>query len=175
MANVYIKTVSGGENTSPSATDAVEIDDGVTSEWTTLLNLLKGAVTPGTSGNLLTSDGTNWTSAAKAVHYPRVGSAATAANPAIDTNSYDAYKLTAQAGDIASFTTNLSGTPVDMQELTIRIKDNGTPRAIAWGGSFEAMGVALPTTTVTSKRLIVKFVYDSVSTKWGCVASNQEA
>jgi hypothetical protein len=62
MANKYIKDLS--ENTAPSATDAVEIDDGTNSEYVTLLNLLKGAVTPGTSGNVLTSDGTNWTSAA---------------------------------------------------------------------------------------------------------------
>lgn len=36
MANVYIKTVNGGENTSPAATDAIELDDGSTSKWTLL-------------------------------------------------------------------------------------------------------------------------------------------
>ena len=72
-------------------------------------------------------------------------------------------------------TTNLSGTPTNFQKLIIRIKDNGTARAIAWGASFEAKGVALPTTTVLSKVLTVGFIYDTVSNKWGCVASSQEA
>jgi len=35
-------------------------------------------------------------------------------------------------------TTNLSGTPTNFQSLIIRIKDNGTARAITWGDSFEA-------------------------------------
>jgi len=35
-------------------------------------------------------------------------------------------------------TTNLSGTPTNFQSLIIRIKDNGTARAITWGASFEA-------------------------------------
>lgn len=52
-------------------------------------------------------------------------------------------------------TTNISGTPTDFQKLLIRIKDNGTARAITWGASFEAKGVALPTTTVISKVLTV--------------------
>jgi hypothetical protein len=33
----------------------------------------------------------------------------------------------------------------------------------------------LPTTTVISKVLTVGFIYDSVTSKWGCVASVQEA
>jgi hypothetical protein len=64
MANKYVKDLS--ENTSPASTDAVEIDDGVNSEYVTLANLVVGAVTPGTSGNVLTSNGTAWTSAAAA-------------------------------------------------------------------------------------------------------------
>ena len=72
-------------------------------------------------------------------------------------------------------TTNLSGTPNNFDTLIIRIKDDGTARAITWGTGFEAKGVALPTTTVISKVLTVGFIYDSVTSKWGCVASAQEA
>ena len=72
-------------------------------------------------------------------------------------------------------TTNLSGTPNNFDTLIIRIKDDGTARAITWGTGFEAKGVALPTTTVSSKVLTVGFIYDSVTSKWGCVASAQEA
>ena len=35
--------------------------------------------------------------------------------------------------------------------------------------------VALPTTTVISKVLTVGFIYDTVTSKWGCVASCVEA
>jgi hypothetical protein len=72
-------------------------------------------------------------------------------------------------------TTNLSGTPSDGQRLTYRIKDDGNARAITWGSSFESVGVALPTTTVAGKRLVVGFMWDSVASKWGCVAVSQEA
>jgi len=41
MANVYIKTVNGGEKTTPSGTDAIELDDGSTSKYALLSNLFK--------------------------------------------------------------------------------------------------------------------------------------
>lgn len=106
---------------------------------------------------------------------PRVGSTTSSATPTINTDDVDAYSLTAQAAAITSMTTNLSGTPTNFQKLIIRIKDDGTARAITWGASFEARGVALPTTTVISKVLTVGFIYDTVTSKWGCVASAQEA
>jgi len=96
------------------------------------------------------------------------------ANPTVNTDNCDAVTITAQAADIASMTTNLSGTPTNFQKLIYRIKDDGTARAITWGASFEAKGVALPTTTVISKVLTVGFIYDTVTSKWGCVAAAQE-
>jgi hypothetical protein len=105
----------------------------------------------------------------------RTGTTTSHATPTINTDNVDFYSLTAQAEAITSFTTNLSGTPTEAQTLIIRIKDNGTARAITWGASFAAMGVALPTTTVISKVLTVGFIYDTVATKWGCIASAQEA
>lgn len=106
---------------------------------------------------------------------PRVGSVASSATPSINTDNVDAYSITALATAITSMTTNLSGTPTDFQKLTIRIKDNGTARAITWGAGFEARGASLPTTTVISKVLTVGFIYDTATSKWGCVASAQEA
>jgi hypothetical protein len=105
---------------------------------------------------------------------PRVSTETSSATPTINTDNVDAHSITALATDITSFTTNLSGTPTNFQKLIIRIKDDGTARAIAWGASFEAKGVALPTTTVISKVLTVGFIYDTVTSKWGCVASSQE-
>lgn len=106
---------------------------------------------------------------------PRVTTITSHATPTINTDTCDAVTITAQAEAITSMTTNLTGTPNNFDKLTIRIKDNGTARAITWGTSFVACGVALPTTTVLSKVLTVGFVYDSVKTKWCCVASIQEA
>lgn len=97
------------------------------------------------------------------------------ATPTINTDNCDFVDLTAIAAAITSMSTNLTGTPTNGDKLVIRFKDNGTARAIAWGSSFEAVGVALPTTTVISKRLTVGFIYDTTTSKWGCVASVQEA
>ena len=97
------------------------------------------------------------------------------ATPTINTDNCDCVTITAQAEAITSMTTNLSGTPTNFQTLIIRIKDDGTGRAITWGTSYEAKGVALPTTTTASKVLTVGFIYDTVSAKWGCVASLTEA
>jgi hypothetical protein len=106
---------------------------------------------------------------------PRVTATASSATPTTNTDTTDLHDITALAAAITSMTTNLSGTPTNGQALLFRIKDNGTARAITWGASFEARGVALPTTTVISKVLTTLFIYDTTTSKWGCVASVQEA
>lgn len=106
---------------------------------------------------------------------PRTNTVASSATPTINTDTTDFFTITALAAAITSFTTNLSGTPTEGQKLTIRILDDGTARAIAWGASFVARGVALPTTTVISKYLYVGFIWNSVAAVWDCVSSVQEA
>jgi len=103
----------------------------------------------------------------------RVTSLTSSATPTINTDDCDCVDITALAAAITSMTTNLSGTPTNFQSLIYRIKDNGTARAITWGASFAANGVALPTTTVISKLLTVGFIWNGST--WGCVASAQEA
>lgn len=103
----------------------------------------------------------------------RVTSITSSATPTINTDNCDCVDITALAAAITSMTTNLSGTPTNFQSLIFRIKDNGTARAITWGASFSANGVALPTTTVISKLLTVGFIWNGST--WGCVASVQEA
>ena len=105
----------------------------------------------------------------------RITSITSSGTPTINTDNCDCVTITALAEAITSMTTNLSGTPSNFDSLVIRIKDNGTARAITWGTGFEAKGVALPTTTVLSKVLTVGFIYDTVTSKWWCVASAQEA
>ena len=105
----------------------------------------------------------------------RVTTIVSSATPTINTDNCDAVTITALATAITSMTTNLSGTPTNFQPLIFRIKDDGTARAITWGASFTPMGVALPTTTVISKILTVGFIYDTVLSKWSCIASAQES
>lgn len=133
-----------------------------------------GVMTNASAGTDYTSSSSTETMTNKRIT-PRITTIVSNANPTINTDNCDAVTITAQAGDIASMTTNLTGTPNNFDKLIVRIKDNATARAITWGASFEAKGVALPTTTVISKALTVGFIYDTVTAKWGCVASAQEA
>lgn len=100
----------------------------------------------------------------------RTGTTASSATPTINTDNVDFYSITAQSEAITSFTTNLSGTPTEGQTLWIAITGTAA-RAITWGASFEASTVALPTTTVTTNRLDVGFVWNSVTNKFRCVGS----
>jgi len=68
-----------------------------------------------------------------------------------------------------------SGTPVDGNLLTIRIKDNGTARTLAWNAIYRAIGVTLPTTTVLSKTLYLGCRYNGADSKWDVLAVAQEA
>lgn len=102
---------------------------------------------------------------------PRVNTTASSATPAINTDTTDLFTITALAAAITSMTSSLTGTPVDGQYLMIRIKDNGTARAITWGTSFQSSGVALLlTTTIISKTHHIWFTYDGVAAKWTCLA-----
>jgi hypothetical protein len=92
------------------------------------------------------------------------------ATPAINTDTTDVVHITAQNAAITSFTTNLTGTPVDGDTLRISVTDDGTGRALTFGTSFEASTVALPTTTVASARLDMGFFWNTITSKWRCVA-----
>lgn len=101
---------------------------------------------------------------------PRVGSTASSATPTINTDNVDMYGLTAQAADITSFTTNLSGTPTNGQKLWIYVVGTAS-RVITWGASFEAGVAALPTTTTNTERLDVFFIWNAVTNRWRCMAA----
>lgn len=96
------------------------------------------------------------------------------ATPTIDTDDCDVVTITAQAEAITEMTTNLTGTPADFDELTIRILDDWTGRAITWGAKFIDKWVAPAVTTVASKLLTVKFEYDAVAAVWWCISSVSE-
>ncbi len=105
---------------------------------------------------------------------PRTTTETSSATPTINVANTDIHTITALAAAITSFTTNLTGTPVNGQKLTIRIKDNGTARAITWGASFASRGATLPTTTILGKYVYIGFMYNSTASIWDCVAVSQE-
>lgn len=135
-------------------------------------NIGIGSATP---GQVLDVQGTVRSSYFSGGFKPRTNTIASSATPAINTDTTDEFTITALAAAITSVTSGLTGTPTNGQALTVRILDNGTARAITWGASFDAKGgVALPTTTVVSKYLRVKFIYNSTTATWNCVAVGQE-
>lgn len=68
-----------------------------------------------------------------------------------------------------------SGTPVDGQKLVLRIKDDGTARALTWNAIYRVVGTVLPTTTVATKTTYVGCIYNSADTVWDVVAVTTQA
>jgi hypothetical protein len=101
---------------------------------------------------------------------PRVTSTASTATltPSWDNDDIDIITAQAAALTIA----NGTGTPVQGQMILIRIKDNGTARAIAYGTQYRAGNIALPTTTILSKTLYLLFGWNSTDTKADLLAYN---
>jgi len=101
---------------------------------------------------------------------PRVlASTANSATPTLNTDSYDMMVITGQTVAITSFTTNLTGTPVNGQKLWISI--TSTANITAWGASFESSGtVTLPTTLTSGVRTDIGFVWNVAASKWRCIA-----
>lgn len=183
-SNNYGVTIGGAstntlwlDNTADSTSAAKGIVFGVSKDtnlYRSAANTLKTddtliVGTAGTaSGAAVTVDGTQTLTNKRVT--PRVSTTTSSATPTINTDNVDMYGLTAQAADITSFTTNLSGTPTDGQKLWIYIVGTAA-RAITWGSSFEASTIALPTTTVSTNRLDVGFVWNAATSKWRCVAA----
>ncbi len=103
---------------------------------------------------------------------PRVVTAAsytTDTGTALDVSTCDEFDVTAQAGALKL--NNPGGTPVNGQKIIVRIKDDGTPRALTSDTQFRASSdLALPTTTFLSKTLYMGFIFNSADTKWDLLA-----
>jgi hypothetical protein len=98
----------------------------------------------------------------------RTATSATSASLTINGDAVDMYTVTALA---EAMTINApTGTPTEGQTLLIRIKDNGTARALTFNAIFRAgTDIALPTTTVINKTMYLSFVYNTADTKWDFV------
>ena len=107
---------------------------------------------------------------------PRIGTVANTATITPTADASDQYNVTALG--VAATIAIPSGTAVDGQKLTIRIKDNGTARALTWttsAGGYRVVGTTLPTTTVISKTVYVGCIYNSADTFWDVIAVAQQA
>jgi hypothetical protein len=66
--------------------------------------------------------------------------------------------------------------PIDGDSLLIRVKDDGTARALTYNAIFtETYSSALPDTTTANKTLILFFIYNSVSADWELLYTDEEA
>ncbi len=102
----------------------------------------------------------------------RVQSVASAAT-VTPTSANDLIKITAQAAALAL--ANPTGTFTEGQDFMIRIKDNGTARAITFDTKYRAIGVTLPTTTTISKTMYLGVIYNATDDKFDVLATPTEA
>lgn len=123
---------------------------------------------PNNTTQFLRGDGT-WASPAVSVAVQTVTSSATVT----PTSDNDLVVITAQATGLTL--ANPTGAWVQGEALMIRIKDNGTPRSIAYGTNYRAIGVTLPTTTVANKTTYLGIIYNSTDTKWDVIGVTTEA
>lgn len=100
----------------------------------------------------------------------RTVSITSAATPTINTDLVDEFEISALATNITSFTTNLSGAPINSQRLIIKIFDS-SGHTLTWGSAFS--GSSLPTATNAGKYLHVLLKYNSLTSKWECMATQE--
>ena len=102
---------------------------------------------------------------------PNINTIVTSATITPNTVSCSQYNVTALAvnATIAAPT----GTLYDGQKLTIRIKDDGTARALTWNAAYRVVGSTLPTTTNASGILYVGCIYNLQDSIWDVVAVAQ--
>lgn len=93
---------------------------------------------------------------------------ASSATPTPNMDDADIYTITALA-EAATFGAP-TGTPENGKSLILRIKDNGTARALYFNAAYRfSSDLPKPTTTVLGKTLYMGFVWNSTDEKLDCV------
>ena len=165
-----VTAVQGGTGVANNAANTITFSGafGITMTLTSTT-----AITFPTSGTLATLAGTETLTNKRVTQ--RVNSITDAATITPTGDSSDQYNVTAlaQPATVAA----PSGTPTSGQKLILRIKDNGTGRALTWtttSGAYRAVGVTLPTTTTANKTSYIGCIYNSDATFWDVVAVTTE-
>lgn len=89
-----------------------------------------------------------------------ITSAATVTPNATD----DVVIVSAQAAALT--VANPAGIEAEGQGFVVRIKDNGTSRALTWGSAYRAVGGTLPAWTVVGQWLYLPCAYNGTDDKW---------
>ena len=97
----------------------------------------------------------------------------TSAASVTPTAKNDLVEITAQAEGLTI--ENPSGTLKNGKAMVIRIKDDGTTRAISFGTNYRAIGVTLPTDTAAGKVLVLGMFWNSAATKFDVTGVAAEA
>lgn len=102
---------------------------------------------------------------------PRMVTIASTATLTPNANNTDIAAVTAQAAALTIAAP--AGAPVNGQQLIIRIRDNGTTRAMSWDAVYTAFTPAdLRTATIVGKTLLFQFVYNTTEAQWQLLHSN---
>lgn len=101
---------------------------------------------------------------------PRSVVTASASSITPNSDTTDIHAVTALA---ANLTINApSGSPVEGQRLTIRIRDNGTSRTLTWNAAYSAISSELWAATQINKTMIWQFAWNVAQAKWDVVTAN---
>ena len=94
----------------------------------------------------------------------------------IDPFSYDSYVITGLSTNITFNTT--AGGYLNSRKMIIRIRDNGTARAILWTSGnygFRSVGITLPTVTTINKTMYIGLIYNTDELVWDAIAYSIQA
>ena len=100
--------------------------------------------------------------------FSKVSSTVSAATITPNADTTDMHIVTA-LGETATIAAP-TGTPVDGQNLVIRIKATGASRTVNWNAIYRVIGVTLPTSVPQDKTYYVGCKYNTADTKWDVLA-----
>jgi hypothetical protein len=105
---------------------------------------------------------------------PRVYSIANNASLTPEIDTYDIFHLTAMSAN-TTINNKSTSTPADGELMEFRFLDNATARTLTWGTDYVAKaGVALPSTTVISKNMVVLFEWNANLAKFNLLSVGNE-
>lgn len=115
--------------------------------------------------NIYTGRGTGHTNDSTIITMAHVFSQSSVSTLTINADTTDMAILTTQA--VGLTIANPTGTPLDGQQLTIRIKDNGSSQTISFGSQFRfSSDDTAPTSTSSGKWLYLYQIWNSIDSKW---------